>query len=211
MHSDEIVKEQQWGVQLPRIPGHEIVGTVVAIPPTEKKWKTGQRVGGGWHGGALTTILRPSFYFLINTPPIKAIVTSVRIAAPVTTLSAIKRISTVGISIARGNAFELMHSFLQVSTVTVDTPSTLLSELRQLQPYPRAWTQLRPPRCCAPVSQHSVRSRSLERLFSQAYASIDSLRHMDVHPGDVVAVQGIGYAAVYLDCGSHPSYACALR
>ncbi|KZT64746.1 GroES-like protein [Daedalea quercina L-15889] len=39
------------GAKFPIVPGHEIVGDVVAIPPTEKKWKIGQRVGGGWHGG----------------------------------------------------------------------------------------------------------------------------------------------------------------
>jgi len=35
----------------PRIPGHEVVGTVVAVGPEEKKWKVGDRVGGAWHGG----------------------------------------------------------------------------------------------------------------------------------------------------------------
>lgn len=39
------------GIQLPRVPGHEIVGQVVAVHPSETKWKIGQRVGGGWHGG----------------------------------------------------------------------------------------------------------------------------------------------------------------
>ncbi|KAM5541041.1 hypothetical protein V8D89_005352 [Ganoderma adspersum] len=38
-------------IQYPRIPGHEIVGDIVAVPPTEKTWTLGQRVGGGWHGG----------------------------------------------------------------------------------------------------------------------------------------------------------------
>lgn len=38
-------------VPLPRIPGHEIVGTVAAVGPGEKKWKIGDRVGSGWHGG----------------------------------------------------------------------------------------------------------------------------------------------------------------
>ena len=38
-------------IQYPLVPGHEIVGDVVAVPPSEKKWKVGQRVGGGWHGG----------------------------------------------------------------------------------------------------------------------------------------------------------------
>lgn len=31
--------------------GHEFVGTVVAVPSSEKKWKVGDRVGGPWHGG----------------------------------------------------------------------------------------------------------------------------------------------------------------
>ncbi|PCH38416.1 GroES-like protein [Wolfiporia cocos MD-104 SS10] len=39
------------GVQYPIVPGHEIVGEVVAVPTTEQRWKIGQRVGSGWHGG----------------------------------------------------------------------------------------------------------------------------------------------------------------
>lgn len=49
--SDEQVPLAKFPIQYPRVPGHEIVGEVVAIPPTEKYWKVGQRVGGGWHGG----------------------------------------------------------------------------------------------------------------------------------------------------------------
>lgn len=33
------------------IPGHEMIGSVAAIGPGEKKWKVGDRVGGPWHGG----------------------------------------------------------------------------------------------------------------------------------------------------------------
>lgn len=29
----------------------EIIGTVAAVPDTEKEWKEGDRVGGPWHGG----------------------------------------------------------------------------------------------------------------------------------------------------------------
>lgn len=35
----------------PIVPGHEIIGDVVAVGRGEKVWKTGDRVGGGWHGG----------------------------------------------------------------------------------------------------------------------------------------------------------------
>ena len=38
-------------IPYPRVPGHEIVGEVAAVPASETKWKVGQRVGGAWHGG----------------------------------------------------------------------------------------------------------------------------------------------------------------
>lgn len=51
-HSDTLVKEGQWpGLQYPRVPGHEIVGVVDAVGAGVTQWKTGQRVGVGWHGG----------------------------------------------------------------------------------------------------------------------------------------------------------------
>ncbi|KAH9948637.1 GroES-like protein [Amylocystis lapponica] len=49
---DEIVKGQYMPfVSYPRIPGHEVVGIVAAVPSTERKWRIGERVGSGWHGG----------------------------------------------------------------------------------------------------------------------------------------------------------------
>jgi len=51
-HSDSLVKEGHWpGLQYPRIPGHEVVGTVDAVGVGVAPWKPGQRVGVGWHGG----------------------------------------------------------------------------------------------------------------------------------------------------------------
>ena len=51
-HSDSLVKEGHWpGLQYPRVPGHEVVGTVDAVGAGVAQWKTGQRVGVGWHGG----------------------------------------------------------------------------------------------------------------------------------------------------------------
>ena len=51
-HSDSLVKEGHWpGIQYPRIPGHEVVGTVDAVGAGVAQWKPGQRVGVGWHGG----------------------------------------------------------------------------------------------------------------------------------------------------------------
>jgi alcohol dehydrogenase/propanol-preferring alcohol dehydrogenase len=49
-HSDSLVKEGTWpGIQYPRIPGHEVIGTIDAIGPDVPDWKSGQRVGVGWH------------------------------------------------------------------------------------------------------------------------------------------------------------------
>jgi len=51
-HSDSLTKEALWpGVQLPRVPGHEIAGVVDAIGPNVLGWTVGQRAGIGWHGG----------------------------------------------------------------------------------------------------------------------------------------------------------------
>ncbi|MBZ5657019.1 MAG: alcohol dehydrogenase [Acidobacteriia bacterium] len=51
-HSDALVKEGHWpGIQYPRVPGHEIAGRIDAIGADVTNWKSGQRVGVGWHGG----------------------------------------------------------------------------------------------------------------------------------------------------------------
>jgi D-arabinose 1-dehydrogenase-like Zn-dependent alcohol dehydrogenase len=50
--SDSLVKEGHWpGLEFPRVPGHEVVGTVDAVGDGADYWKVGQRVGVGWHGG----------------------------------------------------------------------------------------------------------------------------------------------------------------
>jgi D-arabinose 1-dehydrogenase-like Zn-dependent alcohol dehydrogenase len=51
-HSDVLVKDGLWpGLQFPRIPGHEIAGTIDAVGSDAGPWQVGQRVGVGWHGG----------------------------------------------------------------------------------------------------------------------------------------------------------------
>lgn len=51
-HSDSLTKEGEWpGIQYPRVPGHEVVGVVDEVGAGVSAWKTGQRVGVGWHGG----------------------------------------------------------------------------------------------------------------------------------------------------------------
>ncbi|KAL8838905.1 MAG: hypothetical protein Q9170_001942 [Blastenia crenularia] len=50
-HTDAMVQSGALGNSFPIIPGHELVGNVVAVASGEKKWKVGDRVGGAWHGG----------------------------------------------------------------------------------------------------------------------------------------------------------------
>src|SRR5438093_2170998 len=51
-HSDALVKEGLWpGIQYPRVPGHEVAGTIDAVGEGGIGWTPGQRVGVGWHGG----------------------------------------------------------------------------------------------------------------------------------------------------------------
>jgi D-arabinose 1-dehydrogenase-like Zn-dependent alcohol dehydrogenase len=51
-HSDSFTKIGAFpGIQYPRVPGHEIVGTVDAVGADVPDWRPGRRVGVGWHGG----------------------------------------------------------------------------------------------------------------------------------------------------------------
>jgi D-arabinose 1-dehydrogenase-like Zn-dependent alcohol dehydrogenase len=51
-HSDAMVKEGHWpGISYPRVPGHEVAGTVDLLGPGVTQWSKGQRVGIGWYGG----------------------------------------------------------------------------------------------------------------------------------------------------------------
>src|SRR2546426_1607376 len=51
-HSDALVKEGLWpGIQYPRVPGHEVAGSIDAIGAGVIGWTRGQRVGVGWNGG----------------------------------------------------------------------------------------------------------------------------------------------------------------
>lgn len=51
-HSDSFTKEGTFpGLHYPRVPGHEVVGSIDAVGPGVLGWKPGQRVGVGWHGG----------------------------------------------------------------------------------------------------------------------------------------------------------------
>ena len=51
-HSDAMVKYGHFpGLQFPRVPGHEIAGRVESVGPGVTAWKSGDRVGVGWHGG----------------------------------------------------------------------------------------------------------------------------------------------------------------
>jgi D-arabinose 1-dehydrogenase-like Zn-dependent alcohol dehydrogenase len=51
-HSDALTVEGSLpGIRYPRVPGHEVAGMVDKLGSGVSEWKTGQRVGVGWHGG----------------------------------------------------------------------------------------------------------------------------------------------------------------
>lgn len=52
-HSDALtVGGHMPGIKYPRVPGHEVIGTVEAVGPEVDGWKTGMRVGAGWFPGS---------------------------------------------------------------------------------------------------------------------------------------------------------------
>lgn len=50
-HSDAVTMHGAWPIAYPRVPGHEIAGTIDAIGDGVVPWQMGDRVGVGWHGG----------------------------------------------------------------------------------------------------------------------------------------------------------------
>jgi D-arabinose 1-dehydrogenase-like Zn-dependent alcohol dehydrogenase len=51
-HSDALTKDGSYpGIEYPRIPGHEVVGTIDVLGDAVSGWTVGQRVGLGWYGG----------------------------------------------------------------------------------------------------------------------------------------------------------------
>ncbi|HXY87520.1 MAG TPA: alcohol dehydrogenase [Candidatus Acidoferrales bacterium] len=51
-HGETLVKEGYFpGIEYPRIPGHEVVGTIDKLGSNVSFWEIGQRVGVGWYGG----------------------------------------------------------------------------------------------------------------------------------------------------------------
>ncbi|HET9696785.1 MAG TPA: alcohol dehydrogenase [Terriglobales bacterium] len=69
-HSDVLTKEGGFpGIQYPRVPGHEVAGTIDEVGPGVTAWKKGERVGVGWHGGQDNTCLecrRGNFINCVN-------------------------------------------------------------------------------------------------------------------------------------------------
>ena len=52
-HSDSFAVEGQFpGSVFPRVPGHEVVGSIEAIGSQVEGWKVGDRAGVGWFGGS---------------------------------------------------------------------------------------------------------------------------------------------------------------
>lgn len=49
-HSDVSIINNDWGLsQYPLVPGHEVVGTIVALGNSAKRFEIGERVGVGWN------------------------------------------------------------------------------------------------------------------------------------------------------------------
>lgn len=52
-HSDRLVVEGHLpGLQYPRVPGHEVIGSVEAVGPNVRGWAVDDRAGVGWFGGS---------------------------------------------------------------------------------------------------------------------------------------------------------------
>ena len=61
-HSDLSVIDNEWGISIyPCVPGHEVVGRVVAVGEQVQGIAAGRRVGVGWNAGSWGSIgVRPA-------------------------------------------------------------------------------------------------------------------------------------------------------
>lgn len=67
-HTDEFLRQGFLGNSFPRIPGHEVIGDIVAVGEGVTRVKEGERVGGPWHGGESPSF--PRFLSPLGTPPL---------------------------------------------------------------------------------------------------------------------------------------------
>jgi D-arabinose 1-dehydrogenase-like Zn-dependent alcohol dehydrogenase len=51
-HSDSLTVEGHMPIQYPRVPGHEVIGTVAGVGANVSGWQIGDRAGVGWFGGS---------------------------------------------------------------------------------------------------------------------------------------------------------------
>ena len=50
-HSEVFAQHNVFGGGFPKVPGHELIGRVVAVGGNVTGWQVGDRIGGGYHGG----------------------------------------------------------------------------------------------------------------------------------------------------------------
>jgi alcohol dehydrogenase/propanol-preferring alcohol dehydrogenase len=66
-HSDALTKDGTWpGLKFPRVPGHEVIGSIDAVgPDVPARWTVGTQIGVGWHAwhcGYCNACRRSSFF-----------------------------------------------------------------------------------------------------------------------------------------------------
>lgn len=72
-HSDQFIVDAIWpGLQLPRVPGHEVAGVVDTLGTEVRAFEAGQRVGVGWYGDhcGICAACRDGDFILCENPRI---------------------------------------------------------------------------------------------------------------------------------------------
>ncbi|KAI5480336.1 hypothetical protein MNV49_000911 [Pseudohyphozyma bogoriensis] len=134
-HSDVVVVEQVFPTGLPRVPGHEIIGTVVALGSNVTQWKLGQRLGAGWHGGHCFECA----------------------------------------SCRKGDFVTCSNA--NINGVVTDGGHAEYVTLRQ--------------EACLSIPE-DIDPAEAAPLLCAGVTTFNSLRNMDIHPGEIVAIQGVG-------------------
>ena len=136
----------------PRVPGHEIVGDIVAVPANEAIYKLGDRVGAGWHGGhcgRCSYCLKGDF-IMCEKEDINGVFRD--------------------------------GGYAEYATLRVES---IVPIPKEMDPAEAA------PLLCAGITTYSELCAHVHDCLDSP-GSPDSLRNMNVHAPELVAVQGIG-------------------
>ena len=173
----------------PIIPGHEMIGKVVAVGPGDKPlYKIGDRIGAGWHGGHDgTSLCCSSINRTVNTKSLLNVTTDGKrkLIPDIGNCKACKKgffqmcenAAVNGVSRNGGCTWSLIFNFPSMKGFAHCTSDAEYCTLRE--------------EAAVHIPSHAD-AASYAPLLCAGVTVFNSMRRLQIPPGEVVAIQGLG-------------------